>query len=143
MVWKITWRIWQIFIRALESLKIGTLMGFFDPKLKIYELKIYRGFMCHDNEEWCKSWRGIDLTWQNWHEECDKFWSKHSKISKICTLMGSFWSKCIIFELKKYKGVTYLMALKNDAKFEGKLILTWHEEFVKLSLTVWKIAISF
>ena len=34
-----------------ESLKIGTLMGFFYPKQKIYELKIYRGNLCHDNEE--------------------------------------------------------------------------------------------
>ena len=33
------------------SLKIGTLMGFFCAKLKIFELKIYRGVMCHDNEE--------------------------------------------------------------------------------------------
>ena len=55
VAWKMTWGIWQIFTRALESVKIGTLMGFFFPKLKIYELKIYS----HDNEEWCKNWRGI------------------------------------------------------------------------------------
>ena len=34
-----------------KSLKIGTLMGFFYPKQKMYELKIYKGVMCHDNEE--------------------------------------------------------------------------------------------
>ena len=34
-----------------ESLKIGILMGSFYPKQKIYELKIYRGNLCHDNEE--------------------------------------------------------------------------------------------
>ena len=34
-----------------ESLNIGTLMGFFYPKQKIYELKIYMGNLCHDNEE--------------------------------------------------------------------------------------------
>ena len=34
-----------------ESLKIGTLMGSFYPKQEIYELKIYRGVLCHDNEE--------------------------------------------------------------------------------------------
>ena len=32
VVWKMTWGIWQIFTRALESLKIGTLMGSFNPK---------------------------------------------------------------------------------------------------------------
>ena len=40
-----TWGVWQIFTTALESLKI----------------EVYRRVMCHDNEEWCKIWRGIDL----------------------------------------------------------------------------------
>ena len=62
----------------------------------------------------------IDLSVQNWHEEFDKFWTEHLKISKICTLTGCFWSKYIMFELKKYKGVMF-EALKADAKFEGKL----------------------
>ena len=43
--------IWQIFTRALKSLKIGTLMTSFCLKLKIYEVKIYREVMCHENEE--------------------------------------------------------------------------------------------
>ena len=34
-----------------ESLKIGTLMGCFYPKQKIFKLKIYKGFLCHGNEE--------------------------------------------------------------------------------------------
>ena len=45
--------------------KIGILMGSFNSKLKKYELKIHRGVICHDNEEWCKIWRGIDLSFQN------------------------------------------------------------------------------
>ena len=36
---------------TIVSLKMGTLMGFFCPKLKIFELKIYKGVMCHNNEE--------------------------------------------------------------------------------------------
>ena len=32
VVWKMTWGIWQIFIRTLESVKIGTFMGSFCPK---------------------------------------------------------------------------------------------------------------
>ena len=31
-VWKMTWGIRQIFTRALESLRIGALMGYFYPK---------------------------------------------------------------------------------------------------------------
>ena len=104
---KMTRGIWEIFTRALESLKIGTLMGFFCPKLKMHELKIYWGVMCHENEEWCKNWRGIDFSVQNWHEQFDKFWFKHSKISKICTLMGCLWPKYIMFDLKKYRGVMF------------------------------------
>ena len=34
-----------------ESLKIGTFIGSFYPKQKMFELKIYRGIMCHDNEK--------------------------------------------------------------------------------------------
>ena len=32
LVWKMTLGIWQIFTRVFESLKIWTLMGFFNPK---------------------------------------------------------------------------------------------------------------
>ena len=100
VLWKMIWGIWQIFTRAHESLKIGTLMESFCLKLKMYELKIYREVMCDDNEKWYKSGRGIDLPVKNWHEEFDKFWPEHSKISKICSLMDCFWPKYIMFELK-------------------------------------------
>ena len=63
---KLTWGIWQIFTRELESLQIATFMASFCLNLKMYELKIYRGGLCHDNEEWYQIWRGIDLTWGIW-----------------------------------------------------------------------------
>ena len=34
-----------------KSLKIGTLIGSFYPKQKMYELKNYRGVLCQDIEE--------------------------------------------------------------------------------------------
>ena len=40
----------------------------------MYEFKIYRGFICHENEEWCKIWRKTDLSFQKWHEEFRKFY---------------------------------------------------------------------
>ena len=107
VVLKMSWGIWQIFTRALESLKIGTLMWSFYPKSKIYELKTYRGVMCHGNVEGYKIWIGIDLSFQNWHEEFDTFWLEHPKILKICTLMGSSWTKYIIFDLKNYRRVRF------------------------------------
>ena len=53
-----------------------------------------------------KNWRGIDLSFQNLHE-FDEFWPGYLKVSKLCTLMDSFWPKCIMFELKKYRGVMF------------------------------------
>ena len=34
-----------------ENLKIGTSIGCFFPKQEMYELNIYKGVMCHDNDE--------------------------------------------------------------------------------------------
>ena len=34
----------------------------------MYELKIYRGVIYRDNEEWFKIWGEIDL-FQNWHHK--------------------------------------------------------------------------
>ena len=36
---------------TFESLKIGSFLGCFYPKQKMCEFEIYRGVMCHDNEE--------------------------------------------------------------------------------------------
>ena len=56
----------------------------------MYELKMYKGVICHDNEDWCKTGGGIDLLLQNWHKEFDKFWPEYLNISKKFTLMDSF-----------------------------------------------------
>ena len=56
--------------------------------------------MCHENEEWNNIWKRIVVSVQNWYEEFDEFWPKHSKSSKICLLMGWFWPKYIMLELK-------------------------------------------
>ena len=55
MLPKMTRGIWEIFTRALKSLKIGTLMTSFCLKLEMYELNFYRGLVCHDNEKGCKN----------------------------------------------------------------------------------------
>ena len=46
-----------------EHLKVSKLGfdGILLSKKKKYELKIHRGVISHDNEEWCKIWRGIDF----------------------------------------------------------------------------------
>ena len=89
----------------LKVPKIFILMHSFWAKYILFELKKYRGVIFHDTEEVYKIWRGIDLSFQNWHEDFDKFWTKPSKVSKMFTLMGSFWEKYILFEIKNYRGV--------------------------------------
>ena len=49
----------------------------------MYELKICKGAICHDNEKICKTGRGNDLSFQNWDEGYDEFEPEHSKISKF------------------------------------------------------------
>ena len=101
----------------------------------MYEFKIYRGATHHDNGEWCKIWRVIDLPFQNWHEKFDEFLPEHSKMSKMCTLMGSFCTKYIMFELKKYRGVMF-DDTEDWCKIWRKTNLCFpksHEEFDKFS----------
>ena len=84
-------------------------------------------------EEGYKIWRGIDSSFHNWHKEFDKIWREHSKISKSFLLMGSFWAKHILFELKQvyYTGVIlheiekgYKICSKIDLLFQNR-----HKEF--------------
>ena len=91
--------------------------------------------MYNDAKKWWKIWSGIDLLFQNWHKEFDEFWFENLKVSKIYTLMGCFWPKYIMFELKKYRGAIFhdtrvwcKIWRKTDLWF-GK----WHEEYGKFS----------
>ena len=78
-----------------------------------------------------RNWLVISkLTWRIW-----RIWPENSKVSKICTLIGSLWPKYIMFELKKYRGVIFHdieewcnIWRKTDLWF-GK----WHEEFCEFS----------
>ena len=92
----------------------------------MYEIKIYRGLMCHDNEEWCKIGRDIVLPFQDWHEKFDEFCTEHLKFSKNCILMGSFWWKYIMSELKNFIGVMF------DGKFQRKLTCAFKNDMKNL-----------
>ena len=104
---KLTGGIWEILTRALENLKNFHFNEFLLGKVYFFELKKYRRVIFHETEEGYKIWRGIDLSFQNWHKEFDKFWPEHSKVSNIFTLLGYFWAKYILFEIKKYRGVIF------------------------------------
>ena len=94
---------------------ICTLIGSFCWKYIRFQLKKYRRVMSHDTEEWCKIWIKPDLLFPKW-QEVSEFWSEHSKVSKICILIGPFRSKYITFDLKKYRWVVFCDTEKSDEK---------------------------
>ena len=100
---KLTWGISQILTQVLESLKNFHFNSlYFWANYILFDLKKYRGVIFQETEEGYKIWGGIDLSFQNWHKEFRKFWPEHLKVSKILTLIGSFWAKYIyIFWAKK------------------------------------------
>ena len=69
---KMTRFLW-IVTRALEILKLSTLIGSFCAKYIKFDLKKYREVIFHDAKEWCKIWRKTDLWFGHWHEEFGKF----------------------------------------------------------------------
>ena len=114
--------------------KIFVLMGSFWAKYILFEFKMYRGVIFHETEEGYKIWRGINLSFKNWHKEFDKFWPEHSKVSKIFTLMGSLWAKYVLFELKKYRGIIFHETEEQYQIWRGIDLpfKNWHKEFDKI-----------
>ena len=89
---------------AIESLKHFHFNGLLLSKVYILWAKKYRGIVFHETADRYKTWGGINLSFQNWHEKFEKIWLEHSKkFSKIFILMISFWAKYILYELRKYR----------------------------------------
>ena len=116
VVSKLASEIWQILTWALKSLESFHFNGLLFSKVYIVWAKKYRGVIFHETEEGYNIWRGIDLSFKNWHKEFGKFWPELSKVSKIFTLMGSLWAKYILFELKSTEEESF-MKRKSDTKF--------------------------
>ena len=105
----------------LKVSKILTLMGsFWVKKYILFELKKYRGVIFHGTEGWCKIWRKTDWWVEKWREKFGKFSPEHLKVSKS----GLWWDpfvrsrECVSL---KFTDQLYVMAMKNDAKFEEEL----------------------
>ena len=113
--------------------KIFILMGSFWAKYILFELKKYRGVIFHETEEGYKICRGINSSFQNWHKEFDKILPKHSKVSKIFILMGSYWAKYILCELKKYREVIFQETEEGYKIWReiNLLFQNWRKEFEK------------
>ena len=125
----LVWGIWQILTTwKCQNRYFGILLS----KVENAWAKTYRGVMSNGTAKWWKIWRGIDLSFQNGHEGFNEFWPEHSKIPKICTLMGCLWPKYIMLALKgvRFDGTKYWCKIwkKIDLCFQK-----WHEKFGKFS----------
>ena len=71
-------------------------------------LKVYK-ILAKKIQRSCVSWhwRLMQNLKENWFvvSKFGEFWSEHSKVSKIYTLICSFREKYVMFDLKKYRGV--------------------------------------
>ena len=98
----------------------------------LLELQKYRGVIFHDTEKICKFWRKTDLWFEKRIEKFGKFSPEHLKVSKL----GLWWDSFV----QSRKGMTlkfseelFVMAMKNNAKFEEEL--TCHFKTAMRNLT--------
>ena len=135
---KLTWgleddkRLWAV---ERKVSKLGLSLGPFIQSRKYMCLKFTGEFCVIAMKNDAKLQKGINLSVQDWHEEFDEFWLEGSKISKMFTLMGCFWPKYIMFELKKhtevmFDGTEYWCKIwrKSNLCFQK-----WYDEFSKFS----------
>ena len=84
-------------------------------------------------------WRKTDFLFQKW-QEFGEFWSEHSKVSIIYTLIGPFRAKYIKFDLKSKEELS-VMTLKSHAKFEEKVTCALENDMMNLAnfhQNIWK-----
>ena len=90
-----------VWLEHLGVSKIFPLMGSFWAKF-VWAI----GVILHDIEEWYKIWRGINLSFENWHEEFDNFDLITESLKNI-HFNGLLLSKVYIVLAKKCRGVIF------------------------------------
>ena len=147
--WKCTWleemepikvQNFKLSTAHLKFQQICTLIASFCWKYIKFQLKKHRGVMSHDPEEWWKIWRKTDLFQKQ--QKFGEFWTEFLKVSQVCTLIGSYCAKYLIFDLKKYRGVIF-HDTEELCKIWRKIDLwfgKWHEEFGKFLPEHWKVS---
>ena len=122
-------RIWWISTWALEILKTSTLIGSFIQSRKCMSLK-FTEELCI----WCKIWGGIGLSFQNWHEQLDKFWPRALRSFKNVHFNGLPLNK-IYNDWAKKEQISYVWwhwRLKQNLK-ENRFVLS------KMIWGIWQI----
>ena len=87
--------------------------------------KRHRGVMCHNTEEWCKTWGG-DMSFEKWYEEFGEFWLNTQK------------SQNLLFTVLLLRKIYYAWAKKFQRSY-----VSWHGRVMqylkKTWLVVWKM----
>ena len=93
-------------------------MGSFCPRYTRSELKKYRGVIFYDSKKWCKIWIDPDLL--VWKMASGIGWTiiRALKYLKVCTLMGSFCPKNVMFQLENF---SWIMCHDTEGWCKGKL----------------------
>ena len=96
--------------------------------------------MRYGKEEWCRISNRTDLPFQNWHEEFNKFWLKHSKISKIYFFNGLILTKVYNVSAKKVqRSYVWLHSRLIQSLKENSTSQNW-QEFGKFSPEHFKVS---
>ena len=89
--------------------------------------------MCHDNEEWCKIWRRIDLPFQTWHEEFKRILIRALESLKyfhfnvlLLSKVYIIWAKKVQRSYLSWNGRGTQNLERNHLSFKN-----WRKEFVK------------
>ena len=103
-----------------QKSKNFTLVGYFCPKYMKSELKKYRRFIFHSTEQWCKICINPDRVVSKMAWRIGWTFIRALKSEKLFT-DGLFLFKAYNVSVRKFQR-NYVMTLKDDAKFKGKLI---------------------
>ena len=140
VVLKLTWGIWRALTLARRSLKTLHFNGLLVTKYIMFELKMYRGVIFHDTEEWCKVWRKTELWFEKWHEKFGKFSPEDLKVSKLEIWYDPFVQsrKCMSLNLKR-SYVSWQWGMMPNLKRNWLSFQNWHEKLYEFWLEHSKI----
>ena len=99
----------------------------------MYDLKIYREVMCHDNEEWYKIEEELTCHFKIDMRNLTNFYSSTWKSKKIALWLAPLTKVYNIWANKSVEDLC-LMALKIDAKFKGKVTCAFKNDMRNLAI---------
>ena len=132
-IWNCTWfgpkepikvQNFRLLTAHVKLHQICTLIDFFQQMLKVYKIlgkkSIYRE--SHDPEDWWKIWRKLTCCFKNDRNLVNL--NQVLEISKICTFLGSYCAKYLMFDLKSTEELSF-MTLKSEEKTTCRLEMAW------------------